>query len=69
MVSHAFYNDSNFQNWMQAVDRAVSARLGVSTLDLADMAYRDWYDDGLAPAEAAAEVIAATSDEFGLDLD
>ena len=41
------------EQWMRALDRAVGQRVGVSVHDLSDQPFRDWYDDGITPAQAA----------------
>jgi len=42
-----------FACWMEAVDREVEHRSGVSVYDLADQPFRDWYEDDINAAEAA----------------
>lgn len=42
-----------FRQWMQEVDREVQAIAFLSVHDLADQPFRDWYDDGVEPLEAA----------------
>lgn len=49
----------SFEDWMQKVDQAVGAKAGLSVYDLADMPYRDWYDDGMSPASAAKRALDA----------
>lgn len=52
-----------FEEWMALVDAAVQSRTGMSADDLPDCCYRDWYDDGLSPKQAAIRAIkAATND-------
>ena len=46
-----------YEQWMRDVDAEVIARTGMSVHDLADVAFRDWYDDGITPAKAAARAI------------
>ena len=47
-----------FEEWMKLVNQKVAARLmGLTTDDLPDMCYRDMYDSGSSPAEAASEAI------------
>lgn len=50
-------NEAGFKAWMAKVDAVVSARSGLSADDLPDCCYRDWYDDGVKPAAAAARAI------------
>lgn len=44
---------TDFDGWMEDVDNAVEALAGVSVHDLPDCCYRDWFDEGLSPREAA----------------
>lgn len=46
-----------FKQWMAQVNREVSRIAGLSVYDLADQPFRDWYEDGLTPAEAAEETL------------
>lgn len=45
-----------FEVWLAKVDRIVSAKCGVGVDDLADMCYRDSFEDGVTPSEMAADV-------------
>lgn len=47
-----------FDEWMKRVDAHVSRICGLSYSDLPDIAYRDMYDDGASPKEAAQEALA-----------
>ena len=49
--------EMTFAQWMRAVDEAVQATAGLSVHDLADQPFRDWYEDGLTPQEAAEETL------------
>lgn len=42
-----------FDAWLAAVDNALEARCGLTSLDLADVSYYDWYEDGFTPVQAA----------------
>lgn len=46
-----------FEQWMAAVDREVSALSGLGVDDLADMPFRDRFEDGCDPAEVAEELL------------
>lgn len=50
-------DETRFALWMDDVDLAVEALCGLSTLDLPDQTYRDWYNDGLSADEAADLVL------------
>ena len=55
-----------FEEWMQAVDAAVSnIAFGLSVHDLPDIAFRELYDSGETAQEAAEEVLAYA--DFPLD--
>ena len=47
----------NFKQWMTAVDAEVSAISGLGVDDLADMCFRDRFDDGCDPTEVAEELL------------
>ena len=46
-----------FIAWMIAVDAALLRATGMTSSDLADCCYRDWYDDDMTPVCAARRVI------------
>jgi hypothetical protein len=46
-----------FEQWMAKVNRAVEHLSSMSTDDMADCPYRDWYDDGMTPETAARKAI------------
>jgi hypothetical protein len=48
-----------FDVWMSEVDAALVRKIGVSSSDLPDFCYRDAYDEGFTPEEAADEAIEA----------
>ena len=54
--------DDKFDAWMRKGDAVVS-RQGLSVHDLPDVSYRDWFDDGMSPARAAAKAIRMAKDE------
>ena len=43
----------SFEDWMERVNAALEGVCGLSSEDLADCCYRDWYDDGTTPGDAA----------------
>lgn len=48
-----------FDSWMAKVDAHVGRRLlGLSYRDLPDCSYREWYEDGVSPSEAARMAIS-----------
>jgi hypothetical protein len=48
---------ASFGAWMARVDEALVRKVGVSSADLPDLAYRDLYDQGVTPEEAADAAI------------
>ena len=46
-----------FQEWMARVDAVLAEQAGLLSEDLPDCCYRDWYDDGLKPWEAAEKAL------------
>ena len=51
-------DELTYEAWLNAVDDEVQAIAGISVHDLADFPSRDWYDSGVAPEEAAEDVLA-----------
>ena len=47
-----------FKQWMKRVDRLLESALGLSSMDLSDKCWRDMFDDGITPREAAADIIS-----------
>ena len=47
----------SFNQWLAAVDRHLVRRVGVTTGDLADQCYADWFEDGITPFQAAQLVL------------
>lgn len=47
-----------FLAWMASVDSYLLRKSGLTHLDLADINYRDLFDDGVSPREAADEALA-----------
>lgn len=43
-----------FEQWMKEVDSRLVNSIGLTSLDLPDCPYRDWYEDGVTPRSAAA---------------
>lgn len=56
----------DFDAWMSKVNAEVDKLSGMRADDLPDVAYRDWYDDGLAPSRAARRAIKNA--EMGEDV-
>jgi len=50
-------NKLTFEDWMKKVDKIIESRVGLSSDDLPDVCYRDWYDDGISPDRAANRAI------------
>lgn len=54
------YKDSritSFDHYMTTVDREIYARTGLTSSDLEDWSYRDAYDDGTDPEDAAVQAL------------
>lgn len=45
-----------FDEWMKEVDNILARTVGLTSLDLPDCPYHDWYEDGVTPRSAAARV-------------
>ena len=50
-------NGGEFRLWMAKVDLLVAATCGLSTSDLPDCCYSDWFEDGMSPRAAAKKAI------------
>lgn len=48
-----------FEQWMKKVNQNISEVVGLSSDDLADQPYMDWFTDGMTPMEAAMEALEA----------
>jgi hypothetical protein len=44
----------SYEEWLEQVDQEVQSRVGIDLHSLEDCTLRDWYDDEIAPADAAA---------------
>jgi hypothetical protein len=56
--------DSDFAEWLHAVDKVIANEFGVSLFDLPDRNMRDLFDDGAQPLEAATEIMDEEGEEF-----
>ena len=43
-----------FEAWMKQVNSCLERRIGLSSDDLSDCCYYDWYEDDTTPARAAS---------------
>ena len=50
--------------WMQAVNALVERKYGLSTDDLPDCCYADWFEDGMLPSTAARKAIKNAGGDF-----
>ena len=60
---------NKFQAWMHECDQWLLGKVQVSTYEIADWTWRDAFDDGMSPEDAAREAFEA--DDLGrlfLDL-
>jgi hypothetical protein len=49
--------DKPFKAWLRKVDKLVTNELGIGIYDLPDKCWRDMFDGGDSPSEAAQEAI------------
>ena len=49
--------DMLFKQWMAEANGHVVKMAGVSIYELPDCTFRDWFDDGLSPQEAADQAL------------
>tara|TARA_R100001163_G_C4947444_1_gene116638 strand:- start:53 stop:220 length:168 start_codon:yes stop_codon:yes gene_type:complete len=47
----------SFDQWMAKVDLLLETEFGLSSMDIVDQTWRAWFDDGLTPSQAAADII------------
>lgn len=47
----------SFDQWFAQVDQEIWLICGLGADDLADCPYRDWYNDGITPKEAARRAL------------
>jgi hypothetical protein len=47
----------SFAQWMQEVDSIISAKIGLSSADLPDLAYMDMWENGKSAKSAAAKAL------------
>lgn len=50
-------DDYAFRAWMKKVNSAIQDKVGLSSEDLPDCCYRDWYEDDVSPKQAANKAI------------
>jgi hypothetical protein len=48
---------TTFKVWMAKVDALIEAKYGVTTADLIDHCYDDWFEDGMTAAAAAKKAV------------
>lgn len=63
-MSGTKFDRAEFNQWMVAVDRKVTRRIGFGINDLRDFCYADWFESGMTPAEAALEVLDEIREEW-----
>ena len=56
----------SFQSFMHEVDAELESICGLSANDLSDVCYRDMYDSGCDPQDAAVECLEQS--DFPMDL-
>jgi hypothetical protein len=49
----------SFEAWMKKVDAILLAKCGMDHRDLADVPYRQWFDDKVSPKSAASRAFKA----------
>ena len=56
-------SDTTFETWMAQVDRYLDVLCGLTSDDLADCSYHDWFDDGMTAQRAARKAIRENGGE------
>ena len=59
--------EAAFKAWMKKVNASVMCSVGLSVHDLPDACYRDWFENGVSPEDAASHIVAEAMDEMGFD--
>lgn len=57
-------NEQRFRAWVREVDAIVIQTAGISIHDLADISFRDYFDEGMPAAEVAQEALENEGFEF-----
>ena len=52
-----------YAQWMAEVNAAIEKKYGLSSDDLPDCTYRDWYEEGATAKQAAGRAIRLARDE------
>lgn len=47
----------SFEEWKRQLDALLRAKYGLESSDLADCAYRDWYERGVSAKSAARKAL------------
>lgn len=58
-----------FDTWMDALNRHVSARLGLDAGDLPDLCFRDFYEDDMTPREGAEHALETWAEQGDIPHD
>jgi hypothetical protein len=52
-------NEATYMQWKARVDALLESQIGLSSDDLPDQNYREWFESGMTPSEAARKVMDA----------
>ena len=52
-----------FKEWMRALNRHVSAKLGIDAGDLPDLCFRDFFEDEMTPKEGAEHALETWAEQ------
>jgi hypothetical protein len=50
-------DDNRFKDWMGRVDEYLWEWVGLTSEDLIDQLWRDWFEEGLTPRQAAKRAL------------
>lgn len=59
IIEHYAGGDERFGLWLALADRRMTRAVGVGFSDISDWRWRDAYDEGYTPSEAAREALAS----------
>ena len=54
---HTTTQPKTFDTWMARVNAIIEAKYGLSSDDLPDVCYSDWFEDEVTPAQAARRAL------------
>lgn len=60
------WNQMKFDAWKKEMDREIAKRIGLTSDDLPDQCYADWYTSGMTALAAAKKAIKNAKADMGI---